>query len=128
MELFSIPAMEDAEIVSYLVTGSSLQSADSGAVAAALNALGTSTGNRLLGGVGERLSLDDVRIGGGGEDDTSLVLGKRLSEDLYISYDFNLYKNAGFFTIRYDFGRGFSVESRNSIDSNGIILFYSFER
>ncbi len=69
-----------------------------------------------------------LKLEGSGADDTSLVVGKELLDDLYLSYDFNLYKNAGSFRIRYDFGKGFSVESKNSIESNGVNLLYSFER
>ena len=129
IELFSIPPMDDADIVSYIVTGTSLQSGGgSGAVGAALSALGMPRGNQILGNIGGAFSLDELRVGGTGEDDTSLTVGKRLTDDLSISYDFNLHKNSGFFTIRYDFGRGFSVESRNSMLSNAVNLLYSFER
>jgi len=99
-----------------------------GAVGAAISAIGKNKGNKILGTIGGAFAVDDLKIDGSGSDDTSLVVGKQLMDKLYISYDFNLYKNAGFFRIRYDFGKGFSVESNNSIDSNGLNLLYSFER
>ncbi len=131
MELFSIPSMDDADIVSYIIAGSSLSSSgdsESGAIGAALNAITMSRGNKVLGNIGDVFAVDDLKVKGSGSDDTSLVVGKKLLDELYISYDFNLYKNAGFFRIRYDFGKGFSVESKNSVESNGVNLLYSFER
>jgi autotransporter translocation and assembly factor TamB len=75
------------------------------------------------------MPVDELHFEGGlGDDDASLVVGKSLTEQLSVSYDFNLFKNAGFFRVRYEFGRGFSVQSRNSFDSNGIEFLYSFER
>jgi len=131
MDLFSIPSMDDADIISYIVVGTSLRSSgegEGGAVGAAISAIGKNKGNKILGTIGGAFAVDDLKIDGSGSDDTSLVVGKQLMDKLYISYDFNLYKNAGFFRIRYDFGKGFSVESNNSIDSNGLNLLYSFER
>jgi translocation and assembly module TamB len=131
MELFSIPSMDDADIISYIVVGTSMSSSDgseSGAVGAALSAITKNRGNKILGDIGGAFAVDDLKIKGSGSDDASLVVGKQMLEDLYMSYDFNLYKNAGYFTIRYDFGRGFSVESKNSMESTGVNLLYSFER
>ncbi len=131
MELFSIPSMDDSDIISYIVVGTSMSSSgdgESGAIGAALSAITKNQGNKILGDIGGAFAVDDLKIEGIGSDDTSLVVGKRLLEDLYLSYDFNLYKNSGYFNIRYDFGRGFSVESKNSMESNGLNLLYSFER
>ena len=131
MELFSIPPMDEADIIAYIVVGTSVSSAsssESGAIGAALSAITMKQGNKILGDIGGLFAVDDLKLEGSGADDTSLVVGKQLLDDLYLSYDFNLYKNAGFFRIRYDFGKGFSVESKNSIDSNGVNLLYSFER
>ena len=131
MELFSIPPMDEADIVAYIVVGTSVSSAsssESGAIGAALSAITMKQGNKILGDIGGLFAVDDLKLEGSGADDTSLVVGKQLLDDLYLSYDFNLYKNSGSFKIRYDFGKGFSVESKNAIDSNGVNLLYSFER
>ncbi len=130
MDLFSIPSMDDADIIAYIVVGTSMSSSsgsESGAIGAALNVISMNQGNKILGDIGGAFAVDDLKLEGSGSDDTSLVVGKRLMDDLYISYDFNLYKNSGYFRIRYDFGRGFSVESKNSMESNGLSLLYSYE-
>ena len=74
------------------------------------------------------LPVDDIHIEGIASDDASLVVGRSLTERLSVSYDFNLFNNSGIIKVRYEFGKGFSVQSRNAFDTNGIELLYSFER
>jgi translocation and assembly module TamB len=132
VELFSIPAMEDRDILAYILLDQSFISSDNsskGVVDKALAGFGVGSPNALFSGVTEIMPVDELHFEGGlGDDDASLVVGKSLTEQLSVSYDFNLFKNAGFFRVRYEFGRGFSVQSRNSFDSNGIEFLYSFER
>ena len=132
VELFSIPDMADSDIIAYLVldrsTGS-VGSGDGSLLRSATQALGLNAGNSLLDGVSELGLVDDISFStGDSSEDVSLVLGRRLTEQLYISYDFNVFRNAGFFNVRYDFGKGFSVVSKNSTQSNRVSFIYSFER
>ncbi|MBT8362858.1 MAG: translocation/assembly module TamB domain-containing protein [Deltaproteobacteria bacterium] len=132
VELFSIPDMDDSEIIAYIVldksTGS-VGSEDGSLLRSATQALGLSVGDSLLDGVSELGLVDDISFStGDASEDVSLVVGRRLTEQLYISYDFNVFRNAGFFNVRYDFGKGFSVESKNSTQSNRVSFIYSFER
>ncbi len=132
IELFSSPHMEDREIVAYILLDKSFASSDGdsrGVVDAALSLIASGEGSDLLGGVANILPVDTVQFAGGiGADDPSLVVGKKLTENLSVGYDFNLFQNKGFFKVRYYFGRGFSIESRNSVESNGVEFLYSFER
>ena len=131
MELFAIPSMEDADILAYILLDQPLSGdqRNAGVISAAAEAIGLGKGTRLLTDVSSRLSVDDIRVEGRMEsEDTSLVVGKNLSEQLSVSYDYNLFKNAGSFRVRYQFGKGFSVESRNSLESNAVELLYSLER
>jgi translocation and assembly module TamB len=132
VELFSIPDMDDSEIIAYIVldksTGS-VGSKDGSLLRSATQALGLNAGGSLLDGVSELGLIDDISFStGDASEDVSLVVGRRLTEELYISYDFNVFRNAGFFNVRYDFGKGFSVVSKNSTQSNRLSLIYSFER
>ncbi len=132
VELFSSPYMEDREIVAYILLDRSFAASDGdsqGIVDAAVSLISSGESTELLGGVANILPVDTVQFAGGiGADDPSLVVGKNLTENLSVGYDFNLFKNKGFFKVRYDFGRGFSIESRNSVEANGVELLYSFER
>ena len=56
------------------------------------------------------------------------MVGKRLTKDLYIGYDVNMFSQLGQFRVRYDLTRGFAVETRSSSQSTGADLIYSFEK
>ncbi len=62
------------------------------------------------------------------KENVSLVVGKRLTKDLYIGYDMNMFSQLGQFRVRYDLGRGFAAETRSSSQSTGADLLYSFEK
>jgi translocation and assembly module TamB len=131
VELFSSPAMEDSDIVSYLLLDRPLGAGEdsSGIVASALERAGLGGGNRLL----DQLTgmLPDAQLyvsSGDGGDDRSVVILKQLTDNLSISYDFNLFTNDGLFNVSYNFGSGFSVQTSNSFETNLAELVYSFER
>ena len=133
VELYSVPRMSDADILAYILLDrpftSDGESASAGLINEAAQAMGLTRGSELLTEVGSMLPVDDIRLEGRVDtQETSVVVGKNLSSNLSVSWDYNLFQNAGSFRVRYDFGRGFSVESRNSLDSNAVELLYSLER
>ena len=131
IELFSRPLMEDREIITYILFDKSFDSSDEssrGIADSALQSFGLSRGSAFLGGVTDILPVDEMHFDGGGGDGAALVVGRSLTDQLSLSYDFNLLKNSGTIRVRYEFGKGFSVQSRNSFDSSSIELLYSFER
>ncbi|MBE0585054.1 MAG: translocation/assembly module TamB domain-containing protein, partial [Desulfofustis sp.] len=132
LELFSQPTMAENDIVAYLLLDKPIASGDDssrGIVNEAIKAVGLAAGDNILGDITGFLPFDDLHLEGSADrGGASLVLGKRLTDDLSISYDFNLFEHAGAFRVRYEFGYGFFVQSRNSIESNGVELLYSFER
>jgi translocation and assembly module TamB len=73
------------------------------------------------------LGLDEVSFETDNADQTAMVAGKRINDDLYVRYVFGALGEPGAFRIRYSLGRGFSLESstgaRQSLD-----LIYLFER
>jgi len=132
LELFSQPTMAENDIVAYLLLDKPIAAAGDengrGIVNEAITAVGLAAGNDILGDITGFMPIDDLHLEGSADQGgASLVLGKRLTDDLSISYDFNLFEHAAAFRVRYEFGRGFSVQSRNSIESNGVELLYSFE-
>lgn len=133
MELYSVPRMSDADILAYILLDRPFttdgESGSAGLVNEAAQAMGLTRGSQLLTEVGSMLPVDDIRLEGRVDtQETSVVVGKNLSSNLSVSWDYNLFNNAGTFRVRYEFGRGFSVESRNSLDSNAVELLYSLER
>ncbi len=130
--LFSDPFMDDTEILSLMIIGQSLAdtSAEEGnMLQAAASSLGVGGGSKIVSGLGSVLAIDDLHLEGSGQnEDVSLVLGKRITDDLYIGYDVNMFNQTGQFRVRYDLGRGFRVETKSSSEAAGADLLYSFRR
>ena len=130
--LFSDPYMDESDILAYMVIGRSMSATSSGdenILNSAAMALGLNRGNRLIQGLTSILPVDDVYFEGETSGDRlSLVVGKKLTDDLFIGYDHNFFDQRGEVTIRYEIGRGFYVESRTSAEATGADLLFSFER
>ncbi|MDK9709368.1 MAG: translocation/assembly module TamB domain-containing protein [Desulforhopalus sp.] len=130
--LFSDPYMDDTEILSQMIVGHSLafsNKEEGSLLQAAANTLGLKGGADLFQGLGDILQLDDMHIEGSSrKENVSLVVGKKLTKDLYVGYDMNMFSQLGQFRVRYDLARGFAVETRSSSQSTGADLLYTFEK
>ncbi len=130
--LFSDPYMEDTEILSMMIFGHSLGDSseeDSNLIEAAAETLGLKGSAKFMQGIGSILHLDDLHLEGSStKENVSLVVGKRVTKDLYISYDINMFNQLGEFRIRYDLNKGFSIETRSSSESTCADFLYSFEK
>ncbi|MDR3088944.1 MAG: translocation/assembly module TamB domain-containing protein [Desulfobulbaceae bacterium] len=127
-ELFSSEPLDDKEILTYLLSGTSASkdTPDESLLSSAAKALGLDDKANLLGGMG---LFDEVSLERNEENNsTSLLVGKRLTDDLFIGYDHNFVGGAGAFKIRYTLGRGFTVETSSSGGISAADLFYSFEK
>ncbi|WP_417914431.1 translocation/assembly module TamB domain-containing protein [Candidatus Electronema sp. JM] len=137
IKLFSDTPMQDSEILSWLLSGQNgVSSSRKGeaALSPAAAALSKIGGGALLKSVNPLAAIDmekfvDVSIGGGKEaSDVSLVMGKEIYKDLYISYGKDLTGEGGSFRARYDLKYGFSVESETTAKTTGADLMWSLER
>ena len=130
--LFSDPFMDDTEILSMMMFGHPVVNSteSEGSVLEAVAAkLGMQGSAGLVKKLGNLMFLDDVHLeGSNSKENVSLVVGKRLTKDLYIGYDLNMFSQLGQFRVRYDLTRGFSVETRSSSESIGTDLLYTFEK
>lgn len=130
--LYSDPFMEDTEIISFMIVGRSLANSteeEGNMVEAAAMMLGTTGSSGFVKDLGNFMLLDDLHFeGSSSKENMALVVGKRLTEDLYIGYDLNMFSQLGQFRVRYDLTRGFSVETTSSAESTGADLLYTFER
>jgi translocation and assembly module TamB len=130
--LFSDPFMEDTDILSILVVGHSFSSStptEGSLLEAAAVTLGVKGSLGFVQGIGNLFMLDDLRLeGSSSKEDVSLVVGKRVTKNLYIGYDLNVFNQLGQFRVRYDLTHGFSVETKSSSEATGADLLYSFER
>ncbi len=130
--LFSDPYMDDTEILSHMVLGHSFAGSseqEGNLLQKAASTLGLAGGVAILGKLGDLWLIDDLHLEGSAkEENVALVVGKRITEDLYIGYDINMFSQLGQFRVRYDLTRGFWVETQSSSESTGADLLYTFER
>ena len=72
------------------------------------NDLAISGGALLLGGIGQRVGLDDVTVERGSNDQTEVVLGKALSPRLYVSYGISIAEAINTIKLRYTINENWS--------------------
>jgi len=131
MVLFSDPALDQTNILSYIIIGkpAAQASEDEGKdlliAAAATQFQG---GESLTKKIGQTFGLDEATISSeGGIEESALVLGKYLSPGLYISYGIGLLNNSNVFRIHYELTERLTLETETGTQS-GVDLRYSFER
>ncbi|WP_038207946.1 translocation/assembly module TamB domain-containing protein [Xenophilus azovorans] len=131
VKLYSDPALPDAQTLSWVVLGRA--SATSGgeallmqqAALALLGGLGKGAGG---GGLASRFGLDEIGFKGpgsnGGIGDAAVTLGKRLSDDFYVTYERSLAGTLGTLFIFYDLTRNLTLRGQAGLHS-GVDLIYT---
>jgi translocation and assembly module TamB len=128
VRLYSDPDLPDAEKLSWVVTGRS--TAAGGAEAALLQQAALA----LLGGEGsgsgntaQRLGLDEIGFKGPGSgNDTSsaaITMGKRLSRELYVTYEQSLSGAIGAIYIFYDLSKRLTLRGQTGTQSAVDIIY-----
>ncbi|HEY8010408.1 MAG TPA: translocation/assembly module TamB domain-containing protein [Rudaea sp.] len=132
LTVFSDPAMEQSDALSYLVAGkplSQLKGGESNAVGSAASALGTAGGDMLAKSVGAKMGLDDVGVADNSSvGGAALTVGKYLSPRLYLSYGVGLFTPGQVVTLRYKLTRLFDFEMRNGTLSSRAGINYKIEK
>jgi translocation and assembly module TamB len=132
LSVFSTPAMEQSDALSYLVAGkplSQLKGGEGNAVGSAASALGTAGGDLLAKSIGAKLGIDDVGVA----DNTAvggaaLTVGKYLNPRLYVGYGVGLFTPGQVVTVRYKLTRLFDFEMQNGTLSNRAGINYRIEK
>lgn len=123
MSFFSDPPLPQSQIVSLILAGGSLSSAQNP------NNAAIGQGAALLAAqIGSRVGLPDVSL----ETDpmlneTSVVIGRYLSPRLYVSYGTSITETLNTFKLRYTLGDHWTVRSEIGT-ARGADLVYSIER
>ena len=128
--LSSTPPLPEAEALSYLLTGRSintLQSGEAASVDRAAESLAVSGGGLLLGGIGTRIGLDEVTVEKTGEEDTSVVLGKYLSPNLFVSYGISIAEAINTIKLRYTLNERWSLKAEAGLEQSADVE-YKIER
>jgi translocation and assembly module TamB len=124
LTFFSEPPLPQSQILSLILAGGSLQSAQN-----------RQTGNEILaqGGaiiaqqLGSRVGIEDVSVESNLSNETSLVLGKYLSPRLYISYGISLAESINTLKLQYSLNDHWTVKSEFG-EGRGADLVYTIEK
>lgn len=133
VRLFSEPAMDDADVLSYLILGRPLEQAsttEGRALYQAATSLALVGGEAIATRIGGQFDLSEVSIESGETTtDTTLVLGKSLSPRLYVRYIQGLVENTSAFQIRYRLSERWTLETESGTRSGaGADVIYTLER
>ena len=125
-DVFSEPALSEAETLSYLLTGRPLagasDTADGDMLNAAAFALGVSGAGSIVSEIRAGLGLESLAIEGGLED-SRLIAGKRFGDRLLVEYGYGLVDNLGTLLLRYRLNDRITLESRTGTVSNFDIVY-----
>ena len=134
LRLYADPDLPESEKLAWLVLGRPASGA--GAEAAVLQqaalALLAGRDGRLDGGLANALGLDELSIAGsatnadGSAASAALTLGKRLSNNLYLSYERSLAGALGTVSIFYDVSRRLTVRARAG-EENALDLIFTIQ-
>lgn len=126
----SEPPLPEAEALSFLLTGRSINTLQSGEAASldrAAQSLAVGGGGLLLGGIGTRIGLDEVSVEQTGDEDTSVVLGKYLSPNLFVSYGISIVEAINTIKLRYTINERWSLKAEAGLHQSADVE-YRIER
>ncbi|CAN7365429.1 translocation/assembly module TamB domain-containing protein [Acidovorax sp. LjRoot117] len=132
VRLYSDPELPDAEKLSWVVLGRNAAAGGAEAAVlqqAALALLGRGGGgNNTAANIANRVGLDEIGFKGpgSGEDATgaALTFGKRLSKDLYVTYERSLSGTLGTLYIFYDLSRRLTLRGQTG-EKSAVDLIYT---
>tara|TARA_R110002126_G_scaffold15185_12_gene62532 strand:- start:3690 stop:7322 length:3633 start_codon:yes stop_codon:yes gene_type:complete len=130
INIFSEPAMPQANALSYLLVGRDLDS-ESGsaanAVTTSLIGMSIASSGSLVGDIGEAFGVSDLTLDTAGSGDSSQVtVSGYLNRDLQIKYGIGIFEPIGEFTLRYRLMQSLYLEAVSGLD-NAVDLLYRFE-
>jgi translocation and assembly module TamB len=127
-ELFSVPAMDQTDILAYLVLGMPLEQttsdSDGTAMANAALALGLSGGDLVARSIGDRFGIEEMRIESSEEGgQTSLVIGRYLSPRLYVGYGVGLIDSVNTFNLRYRLSKHLQLKAESGLEQSADVIY-----
>ena len=128
--LFSEPALDQTNILSYIVFGTSAKQSggtEGAWLAQAVSALTLAGGEQMARGIGGSVGIEDVRIASGTGGNASLMLGTYLSPRLYVSYGIGLFETGNSLRLRYDLNERWQIQTDTGAYTGADIL-YKIER
>ena len=126
ISFFSDPSLTQSQIVSLILAGGSLESAQN-RQAGAGNELLAQGGAILAQQLGSHVGIEDVSLESDLTNETSLVLGRYLSPRLYVSYGIALTQQLNVLKLRYSLGDRWTIKTEVGT-ARGADLFYTIQK
>jgi translocation and assembly module TamB len=131
-KVYSSPSLPDTEAMALLVTGKPLSTASSeenNRLASAAFSLGVNRSQSLVNRVAKTVGVDtlEVQPGSTGMNDSSLLIGKYLNPNLYVSYIRGLFAQTSSVGMEYKLTPKASIKAQSGSESSLDVL-YRFER
>lgn len=128
--VFSEPAMNEVDALSYLVLGRPLSQAtesEGGELSGAAVSLGLRQATVLTEQIGQSLGLDQLSLSGDGSDTTALIAGKKINSRLYTRYAYGVFSRIGTLLLRYRLSSRLTLEA-GAGEQQSIDILYSVEK
>ena len=128
--LFSVPAMSQENVLSYIILGRPLgqaSSSDAAMLASAATSLGVSNGNAISEQIAGTFGLDSVEFSGEDPDTAAVQIGKYLSPKLYVGYGIGIFEPVSTVQLRYTLSKIWTLQAESGTHS-GVDLLYIHER
>ena len=126
ISFFSDPSLTQSQIVSLILAGGSLETAQN-RQAGAGNELLAQGGAILAQQLGSHVGIEDVSLESDLTNETSLVLGRYLSPRLYVSYGIALTQQLNVLKLRYSLGDRWTIKTEVG-QARGADLVYTIQK
>ena len=129
--LFSTPNLSKSNILSYLLTGRSLENITGNQTALlmqAVRSLNIVDGDGIMGNIGNSLGLDDLSFVA--KDDlkkSELRLGKKLGSRVYVRYVVGIFDAMQKIALEYKVNKYLNLEAQAGVDTQSVDLIYKVE-
>jgi translocation and assembly module TamB len=128
LTFFSEPSLPQSQIVSLILAGGSLESAQNRANPNQAGNEALAQGSAILAQqLGARVGIEDVSLESNLANETSLVLGKYLSPRLYVSYGISFTEQLNTLKLRYSLSDRWTVKTEVG-QARGADLVYTIEK
>mgnify|MGYP003630639599 CR=1 FL=1 len=129
-DLFSDPVMPPTDVISMLITGKvpgAMSQSDANQVMNAATSLGISQSKGITNTLQNTFGMDVLNLQGGDSyEESSLVVGKYLTPDIFISYVQNLFTPAGSIQLDYTLSKSLGLKAQSG-ETQSIDLLYRVE-
>ena len=131
VSLYSVPVMDQADALSYLLLGKPLRrtSGDEGdLLASAALSMGLNRGEALAGRIGKSFGLEEVTVQTEADvEESSLVVGRYLTPRVYVRYGVGIFQSFSLFQFGYRISDRFMLQGESGAQT-GTDLFYTIDK